>query len=233
MVDKSDIEEKSLKNGSREEVEEIYHKLLRLYERLAADRLIVVKQGEALYKIIDELKAESKLATEFKVHVRQDVVESIRNVVVEIKEQLKKIIHNTTSKEINDTVKELKSVTSNSIEVLKKYTEEKEKPDNGWVTYLIMGMGLCAFLGIMYTTITVGRYMPNTYLSSEQIDDYRSGHLWNGLWNRISKKERERIVDLAIGKLPPEEWSIAWLKEKNPKLSGYEIKKKFEEHDGG
>jgi transcriptional regulator len=77
---------------STTELEEAYRKFLRLYERLAADRLTISKQGETLGKIIDELKAEAALATEFKVHVRQDVVETLRKTAAEISSQIKNSI---------------------------------------------------------------------------------------------------------------------------------------------
>jgi hypothetical protein len=65
------------------ELEEAYKKFLRLYERFAADRLTISKQGETLGKIIDELKAESLLATEFKVQVRKGILESVEKITRE------------------------------------------------------------------------------------------------------------------------------------------------------
>lgn len=52
-----------------------------LYEKMADDRQTAIKQCEVLNEIIKSLKAESKLATEFKACVRHGISEEIKKEV--------------------------------------------------------------------------------------------------------------------------------------------------------
>ena len=231
MVENSEQELKE-RNEVKEEVKELgdtYRKFLRLYEKLVADRLIVVKQGETLCKIIDELKAETNLATEFKVHVRRDVVDTIRLAVAETNKRLKESIRETVAEEFNVSLEELKTETKNSIEVLKRYNEKTEEKPSYWSTYLIIFMGIMVFIATMYTAVKVRRYIPNSYLTRDQLEIYHNGMHWETLWRKISKDNRDRIVDLVVGKLPAEKGSIDWIEKNNPKLSWSEVKKRFNE----
>lgn len=97
-----------------QELEETYRKFIRLYERFMEDRLTVTKQGATLTKIIEELKAESSLATEFKMQVRQRIEESVENVLDEVDEQVKLSIQGAVTAEINKSIKDLKSVVDDS-----------------------------------------------------------------------------------------------------------------------
>ena len=210
------------------DLEETYRKFLRLYERFAADRLMVVKQGETLCKIMEELKAEADLATEFKVHVRQDVVETIKKATAEINEQLKTSIQNVVTSEFTSSLQELKVATDNSVTILKKYTEEKEEK-SPWISYLMFFMGLTVFFAILYIAITVRKFTPESYLTRDQLVTYSNGEYWEGVARRISKKEQDRLMDFYLGKTPPEKGSVEGIKRSNPNLSWSEIKKKFNE----
>ena len=74
------------------EIKEIYSKFLRLYEKLAEEREVITQQGVVLGKIITALDAETKLATEFKVQVRNGLKEGVREAAQNTGDDVKKAL---------------------------------------------------------------------------------------------------------------------------------------------
>jgi hypothetical protein len=209
------------------ELEEAYRKFLRLYERFAADRLTISKQGEALDKIIEELKAESSLATEFKIQVREGILESVEKLVKEVDTQIKESIQKSITEELNKSLKDFKYAINNGTEILEDYVKDR-KVRNIWV---YCGVIFCGFI-LFFTATTalkVRKYLPGTYLSSHQLSIYENGLMFDKIWNRVSKKERDRLTRIWLGTIPAEENSYEWIKDKNPKMNDEEIQKKFKE----
>ncbi|MEI7563638.1 MAG: hypothetical protein WCJ39_08660, partial [bacterium] len=128
--------------NSAKEFEATYRKFLHLYERLAEDRVVANKQGETLGIIIEELKAESSLATEFKVQVRKGIRESVNKVMEEVDGLVKKSIQESVTKEINSSVKDFKSVIDNGAVILRDYTEDKKSRD----IWIYFGVIFCGFI---------------------------------------------------------------------------------------
>jgi len=213
--------------NSAKEFEATYRKFLHLYERLAEDRVVANKQGETLGIIIEELKAESSLATEFKVQVRKGIRESVNKVMEEVDGLVKKSIQESVTKEINSSVKDFKSVIDNGAVILRDYTEDKKSRD----IWIYFGVIFCGFIFLFsaYTAMKVYRYIPDSYLTGYQVETYSNGEYWNVLWRRMSKKDLGRITSLVMGSVPPEEGSYDWIKKENPKLSPAEVRKKYDE----
>ena len=208
---------------STTELEEAYRKFLRLYERFAADRLTISKQGETLGKIIDELKAESSLATEFKVHVRQDVVETMKSTAVAISDQIKNSIQEPITNEVNDLIKKLKGAVNSSIETLHECAELKK--EKTWWKVVTTIFGVCLLFVLFFCKF----YLPNLYFTSKQLATYKDGIFLNLIWDKLSKKERIRLTAIGRGSLPPEENSIEWIRKQNPSISSIDVIKKFDE----
>lgn len=207
------------------ELEEAYRKFLRLYERLAADRLTISKQGETLGKIIDELKAEAALATEFKVHVRQDVVETLKKTAIEIGSQIKSSIQEPITNELNDTIRNLKTALNTSREALSESTRTK----NENILYKCLAT---VFGGCLVLIVILGAfYFPKLYFTSKQVGTYQDGVLLESFWHRLPKKEQIRLWKLGRGYLPPEENSMEWIKQHHPKLDDAAVQKKFDEQE--
>jgi len=202
------------------ELEETYKKFLRLYERFAAERLIIGKQGETLGKIIDELKAETELATEFKVRVRQDVAETLKKIAVEIGVQVKNSIQEPTINEINNSSKELKKAIDNSINELRSSTNT-EKKAHWWILVAFFIGGLASMF------IAFKLWVPHTHFTSSQIATYKDGIFLELFWEKLSKQEQTKLTAIANGKLPPEENSIEWIRQHNPDISSLDVIKKF------
>ena len=91
-------------------------------------------------------------------------------------------------------------------------------------------MVLIGFFAILYTAITVHKFTPESYLTRDQLVTYSNGEYWEGVANRISKKEQDRLMDFYLGKTPPEKGSIEGIKRSNPSRSWSEIKKIFDEY---
>ncbi|CAL7962251.1 hypothetical protein GAMM_350010 [Gammaproteobacteria bacterium] len=214
-------------NNQTPDSEETYRKFLRLYERFVEDRATVSKQGEALTKIIEELKAESTLATEFKMQVRQGITGSVGKVLGEVNEQVKKSIQESVTAEINKSTKELKAVVDDSTKVLDEYLKDKKSRD----VWIYCGVFFCGFIFMFttYTAMVVRKYMPDTFFTSEQLRVYRYGTHFERILDKLSYKEQNRLIDISIGRIPPEENSIEGLRKKYPKMSNKELQKKFDE----
>jgi hypothetical protein len=207
--------------------EETYRKLLRLYERLTSETVTIGKKGEVLGKIIDELKAESSLATEFKVQVRKGIMDAVTKVLNEVDGQVKKAIQESVTGEINKAIKNFKTTIDNSKDVLDGYLEDK-KLRQGWIYCGVFFCGLI-FLFTAYTARVIKNHTPQTFFTSEQIRTYRYGELWETMWDKISKKDQGRILDLAMKRGLPEKGSVDWIRNEYPGLSWKEVYKKFEE----
>ena len=226
--DSQEVEVPDLKNKDIvKDLEEAYRKFLRLYDRFAADRLIVNKQGEALGKIIDELKSESSMVVELKAYLRQDIAETMKETMEEINEQVKRSVQDSVTAGVGDSVEKFKSVIDKSAAVLHKRTNEDDSWP--WLTAFAGLLFVLTFLCVTYTTIMVKRHMPDSYFSSEQVSTYENGVFLDRLWGRLSKKERVRLMAIGSGDLPPEEKSFAWIARQNPGMSSKEIRKKFDE----
>jgi hypothetical protein len=214
-------------NNQTADSEETYRKFLRLYERFVEDRATVSKQGEALTKIIEELKAESTLATEFKMQVRQGIINGVVKVLGEVNEQVKKSIQESVTAEVNKSTKELKAVVDNSIKVLDNYLKDKKTRD----IWIYCGVFFCGFIFMFttYTAMVVKKHMPDSFLTSEQLRIYKYGIHLERILDKLSDKEKNRLIDISIGRIPPEENSIEGLRKKYPKMSNEELNKKFDE----
>ena len=209
------------------ELEEAYKKFLRLYERFAADRLTISKQGETLGKIIDELKAESLLATEFKVQVRKGILESVEKITRETDIQIRESIQKSITGELNKSLGEFKEVIDDGAQILRDYAVDKKIRK----TWIYCGVFFCSIICFFttYTAAQVMRYLPNTYLNSHQISTYESGAAFEKILNRVSKKTRDHLTHIWMGKIPAEENSYEWIRDKNPHMNDEEIQKKFKE----
>lgn len=217
--------EVSIEDASIKELKETYHKFLRLYEHFAADRSVVNKQGEALGKIIDEIKAESSLAMELKVRLRQDLVETMKEAMEEINDQVKKSVQETITDSVSEPIKEFRSIVDSS--------PAPDSTNEKWSTQLwniiILSSLVAVVVCTVYTAIMICRYIPGSYFTSDQVSTYRSGVFLDRLWSKLSKKERTRLMALENGEIPPEEKSFAWYAKQNPGMSSEDIRKKVEE----
>lgn len=212
------------------ELEETYRKLVRLYERFSTDMLTIGKQGEALWQIIEELKAESKLATEFKVQVRNGIKESVGKGVEEVNSKIRSSVQELVTKEVSEKVKEFKKTIDDATKLLTEYAVEKSVRKY-WMYLIVLFCGLiCYFSG--YTYLRVNRCNPDAHFSDEQLVTYRNGVTCGYFWEKLSKKSQDRLLSLKEGSIPPEENSYVWIKNKNPKLSKKELSKKFDELNG-
>jgi hypothetical protein len=212
-----------------QEAKETYNKLLHLYERFATETTIICKQGESLGKIIEELKAESSLATEFKIQVRKGITEHTKTILEEIDRLVEKSVQKSVTGEANKLLQELKETTNAVTEILQEYAVDK-KIRNVWI---YCGVIFCALIAIscLYTVTRVHNCSPYSYLTTDQISTYSSGRRCNTIWSRLSKKTQDWLLSIEKGKTQPEENSYDWIQERNPKLSAKEIKKKFDELD--
>jgi len=212
---------------STKEFEATYRKFLHLYERLAADRVIANKQGETLGSIIEELKAESSLATEFKVEVRKGIKESVDKATKEVNNQIRSSIEELVTKEVSEKVKEFNKTINDATKLLTEYAVEKSMRKY-WMYLIVLFSGMiCYFAG--YTYMRVNNCNPDAHFSDEQLATYRNGVTCGYFWDKLSKKTQDRLLSIKEGKLPAEEKSYEWLKEKNPKLNERALRKKFEE----
>ena len=208
--------------------EEVYRKFLRLYDRFATDSLIVNKQGEILGKIIAELKAESSLATELKIQIRQDIAETMKETAEEINEQIKRSVQDSVTVGIGDSIKEFKSAVKSSASVLHENVNKKE-PSQLW-SAITLFFCVTSFVCIVYTTAVVGRHLPDSYFTGDQVATYKDGIFMDRLWRKLSKKEQERLIAIERGDLPPEEKSFVWIAKQNPGMSNEEIRRNQEKN---
>ena len=214
-------------NITTKELEEIYRKLVRLYERFSTDMLTIGKQGEVLGQIIEELKAESSLATEFKVQVREGIKESVDKAVEDVNTQIRDSVQQLVTKEVSEKIKEFKSFTDDATKLLTEYVVDK-KSRGIWVYLIVFFCGLILiFTG--YTYMRINKCTPDSRLTADQVSTYRHGVVCETMWNKLSKKTQDRLMLIEKGKLPPEESSYEWLENKYPKMSAKEIHKKFDE----
>jgi hypothetical protein len=213
-----------------EKIDETYRKLLRLYERLTAETTTIGGQGEALGKIIEELKAESSLATEFKVEVRKGIKESVDKATKEVNNQIRSSIEELVTKEVSEKVKEFNKTINDATKLLTEYAVEKSMRKY-WMYLLVLFSGMiCYFAG--YTYMRVNNCNPDAHFSDEQLSTYRNGVTCGYFWDKLSKKTQDRLLSIKEGKLPAEEKSYEWIKDKNPKLDKKALHKKFEELNG-
>jgi len=214
------------------ELKESYHKFLRLYERFASDRLAINKQNEILQKTIDDLKAESSLAVELKAHLRQDIIETLKETMIDIDEQIKKSVQESVIDGVGNSIKEFKSVVNNSTNNLSENINNtaNKKEMSWWNKVILFSCGIMLVF-IAYIASMLHYYMPTTYFTSEQIEVYKNGVIFDRIWNKLSKKEQYKLIDIENGILPPEEKSIDWYKNKYPNISNEEIKNKFKEQE--
>ena len=217
------------KEDTADKIEEIYRKLLRLYERFTAETTTIGKQGEALGGIIEELKAESSLATGFKVEVRKGIMESVDKTIEEVNSQIKISIRELVTEEVSGKVKELKSAIDVITKLLIEYAVAK-KMSKYWVYLAVLFLGFNFYLHCK--TYLQVKNNSNVHFSEEQLSTYRNGVTCGEFWNKLSKKTQDRLLSIKEEKLPPEENSYEWIKEKNPKLDPKGVKKKFDELNG-
>jgi len=203
------------------EIKEIYSKFLRLYEKLAEEREVITQQGVVLGKIIGALDAETKLATEFKVQVRNGLKESISQATQDVSGDVKNVLQKTITEDISSTIKDLKSAVEQS---------NKQRCQYGLLSSHWLWI---FFVGVVFASIGIGimcaKYVMPLPLSDRQFELYSEGQRFEGFWDRLSKKEHNRLNAIAEHQLPPEKDSVVWIMKNNPNMKLSEVVQKFEE----
>lgn len=209
---------------AKKELEETYRKFLRLYERFAEDRVTITKQGETLGKIIEELQAESSMATEFKHHVRSDLKEMIEDTVHNVFRSCCEELDRSVTCGVNSSIKKFQAAVEESTAVLEDYKNSKEI--NTWV--ICVG---CFVFAIVLSVILVKWIMPMPIipLTDSQFQTYESGQELEKFWSKIPKKEQQHLRDIGAGKIDPEVNSFEWIKQQHPTWSTKSIVEEFEE----
>jgi len=205
-------------------IEDVYRKLLHLYERLTSETVTISKQGEIIGKIIEELKAESRLATEFKVQVRSDLTKHINKAVGDTDKQISQAMATFINTGVANSVNDFERATKNGTKVLREYTDDADKRK-------IWTRGGVGFLGVLcccviYITFVLVKRIPND-LVSYQFTTYQKGELFKTLLDKVPKQEYDELMKLAIGELPAKRGSIDWIKKHNPKMSDLAARLKF------
>ena len=220
MTEKTE-EVKELKE-IKTELEEAYRKFLRLYERFAEDRLTVTKQGEALGKIIEQLQAESSMATEFKHHIRDGLKEIIDNATQNMKQHCSKEVTDAIAAEINNSIKELRAAIDKSVVILNDY--ETARPFGYWMFHL----GALAAV-LIFGMIFVKLLMPTPLLplTDTQFQTCMNGQKLESFWSKISKVRREYLLDIGAGKIDPEVNSLKWIQQQHPTWGVEEMAQEF------
>lgn len=75
----------------------------------------------------------------------------------------------------------------------------------------------------------VRKYIPDTFLTRGQLITYKTGLICENILEKISNKEWNRLIDIGIGKIPPDENSREKLRSRYPKITEEELQKKFKE----
>jgi hypothetical protein len=167
------------------EMTEIYGKFLRLYERLAEEREIVAKQGEALNKIIEILVQEARNSLEFKNKLRQRMAEDVEEATKALGEKLQTSVEKTLTREIKETIVDL----HDAVKVNKRiYTRIKGKH--------IIAFVAGAFLAAVATGALMGHWI-GQHRSVREMELYAKGERFERLLSKLDKKHRAFLNSLA------------------------------------
>ena len=205
------------------EIKEIYSKFLRLYEKLAEEREVITQQGVVLGKIITALDAETKLATEFKVQVRNGLKEGVREAAQNTGDDVKKALQENVTANVSSAVNELKNAADQTTKRLKEY----DLLSTRWIL-IVLGCLIMASIGIGFMC---AKWLAPAPWTDDQLATYNRGISLEIILDRVNKKERDRLIALAEKQIPPEENSPKWIREKYPdiKFDNEKLLKKYDE----
>lgn len=174
----------------------VAYQFMMLYERWSEDRQVAAKQG-------DDIAAQVKLFTEqvqgfkeLEPKVRRHIAATVAEAAQAAGQKVGEKIEEAGTRQMDASSRRLQQAVNNTIERLNAYEMEKKK-NSKWERYFYIGSLLVVAILV---GLFVGRYaVSNVDLINSQLDTYQAGRYLKLVWPKLSKKEQERLHQLATG----------------------------------
>jgi hypothetical protein len=186
--------ETSQKLTMEDRLKAIAYQFISLYERWSEDRQVAAKQGADIQELIEIFIEQVKQFKTLEPNVRLELLTSIQNATSSAFEKMGETIGQEATRATDRIAKQLAQVTDRTERTLTRY--ENETIATQWKI-----IGISVFTTVLTSLLLVWLLIPKPIspLTDEQLLTYQSGIMMEKFWDKISKKEQNRLINLTYG----------------------------------
>jgi hypothetical protein len=172
----------------------IAYQFISLYERWSEDRQVAAKQGADIQELVEVFIEQVKQFKTLEPNVRLELLTSIQNATSSAFEKIGETIGQEATRATDHIAKQLAQVTDRTERTLTRY--ESETIATQWK---IIGVSVVTTVLTSLLLVWLLIPKPTSPLTDEQLLTYQNGITMEKFWDKISKKEQNRLINLAYG----------------------------------
>jgi hypothetical protein len=197
-----------------EQLEAILFQFVNLYERWAEDRQKTAKQGADIEKFIKQFASEVDRFSAVENAVIAKLKNSLDHTTVSISEMVHGAVSHAVDRSIDDTAKKIKDSALHAENIFSEYQSSLN-----WSHWKLTA--ITALSSIVASLLIVWWLMPKPTLplTDAQITTYRNGLMFNGFWPKLSKRQQNWLLNVAVGKENNKEKLVEDVKKQYPDIS--------------
>lgn len=179
---------------AQETLEDLLFKYCALYERWGEDRKELAKQSAEITKLVNRFAAQLDKFKDLDQEIKRQISTSIRQAANEMSSQASKEFIERISKDVKAATQDLERGVEKATDKLKEYYYQ-EKFSKLWYA------AICYVMPILVSLLLVWIMMPKPTLplTDQQLNTYQEGQFLHQFWSKLSKKEQDRLTNLATG----------------------------------
>lgn len=177
-----------------ERLKAIAYQFVMLYERWSEDRQAAVKQSADLADLIKVFATQVKNLKALEPNVRQQIMASIQHAAAGVA----KVIGEETSKAANRELESTAGLLANTVSQAQRTLNAYEQTvASSQFKFFAITVATALFMGLLTVWLLIPK--PQLALTDAQMSIYQEGKIMNKFWDKLSKKEQNRLLKIANG----------------------------------
>ncbi len=173
----------------------IVYQFILLHDRWSEERQVAAKQGADMADLLKLFDYQIKNFKTLESKVRQEITHTVQQSATTATKEMTEKISKTATDYVDASAKRLQQ----AVEVAAKQLDSHQRQIKGWYYWW---MGSIFALAFAVGVFVVRLLMPEPYLplTGHQLKTYENGRLLEAFWPKLSKKEKDRLINLANAK---------------------------------
>jgi len=175
-----------------ERLNDIFQRLMSLYERHMEERQLFIKEKEELTRLIQLLIGQTKELGKYEEGIRKRIQETIQQSTNTATKNIEEIVTTHANQVLNQSISKLDSIVKDL-----NVTHDRVKSSKLTLSWQTISIGvLCGVLSSL-AIIILGLSKPTLPLTAQEISYLHNGQMLVQIWPKLSENEKSKIKKLA------------------------------------
>lgn len=188
-------EQSGTEMSQEDRLKAVLYQFITLYERWAEDRQLAAKQGADTAELIKLFSGQVKDFKTLESKVRQELANTIQQSATTAAKEMTEKISKIATDKVDVSAKRLQQAVETTTQQFNTHQQQIDHWFYGWIAGVF---GAAVIVALLITHWM----MPEPYLplTGQQLQTYEHGRLFEAFWPKLSKKEKDHLINIANNK---------------------------------